>query len=120
MQKEEIFKRIIDKAVLGGWQPQGILKGLLDGTLATGMETNFYKFILDSSDNAWYGYIFDIEFAKAVWGNKIHNAEKMRTTRDVCPDCGDAQVTTHISANYELCYEFHLRKLVIAEDKLNI
>jgi hypothetical protein len=117
MKNEEIFQKIIEKAVQQGWKPKGFLKGLLDGKIGTGMEENFYKFILNSDDNSWYGYIFDLDFAKALWSTHSHNHEMPDTRVHHCDECGYDETMCHIYTTSTSCYEYHLRQLVVAEDK---
>ena len=67
MTEEKMLKKIIEKAVKGGWKPFGILRSVLNGEIFVGMKS-IYSGMLGW--NEYYIYLFDKEFARAYFGEE--------------------------------------------------
>lgn len=96
MTKEEILRKVIERAVDNGYQPywQGEDWGV-----------NEFAFILES-DYRWVVVIFSHEFARAFWGDGF--SSEQQEDKEV----GKGQ--TYIG----LRWQYHLQQLVLEEDRI--
>jgi len=106
MEKEEILKKVIEKAVKNGWEIKRFL---------TAQEMDEFKAIgglaLLNWTNRHWAFLFDPSFAKAFFGKK----KIMVPTELEGYFSGRAYKALKIKL---IAWQFHIQQLAISEDKL--
>ena len=120
MTNKEILTKVIEKAIVGGWQIpfEEPLLGVsveTDDVEGTPQTDPYIKFELDGSHD-WLvgipGIIFNHGFAKALWGNGLLTngqvwLNKLLSTSDDC----------YLQFDGER-WQYHLQQMVIADDPI--
>lgn len=111
---QEILEKAIQKAIEGGWRTEVFTEeGTTWMVFSDGLQvtTNKYgKFY----ENPLH-FIFNHDFAKALWGEAEHTAEIPSDDYDArdCDNCHGSWINKPYS-----CWEYRLQQMVIADDPI--
>lgn len=113
---KEILEKAINKAIENGWEPfsgaalsEGVLQWFNLDEASSSLSEDNYKL-----------FIFNHDFAKALWTDKKHGEDTKWGVVDQCKRCGykdhHYECDGGIPTNY--CWEYHLKRMVVADDPI--
>jgi len=104
MTNQQILQKAVQKAIDGGWKPWIV-------PLDKDMPTPQWAVRIMEMAN-WAEIIFNHEFAKALWGEELHENLPPQDPygEERCPNCG------HNDSIAAFCWQYHLQQLVVADD----
>lgn len=105
MNKGEILKKAISKAVDGGWDYKKFSRVQFAFEVEGG-----YDYLEAAS------FLFDHSFAKAFWGEEEHKTYSGGDCGGGCSLCS-MDYYNH-GGETDCCWQYHLQQLAISEDRL--
>ena len=106
MTKEQLFRKLIQKAINNGWQVGAIVTEDLRASNIK-VEGN-----LPQVFHQWEWIPFDHAFAKALWGE-----HKRSLKSDYCVQCGHTTFEIQSGKKKLPCWKYCLQQLAISEDR---